>query len=129
MIKRQAHKSQTHQLKALQLLTPHEEQVLRRSQAAREGPFPDGMQLEPAPEQPMETITDMSEATDEEEQIDKFNHVRADRERQGSIDLSALKHMPTVRTNMMEDDDSHQELFSQQHKFSELSPSRVSETE
>ena len=102
---------------------------MRRSQAAREGPFPNGMQLEPAPEQPMETITDMSEATDEEEQIDKFNHVRADRERQGSIDLSALKHMPTVRTNMMEDDDSHQELFSQQHKFSELSPSRVSETE
>ena len=38
-------------------------------------------------------------------QIDKFNNVRMDKERKGSIDLNALKQMPTIRTRLMEDDD------------------------
>ncbi len=86
-------------MSGLRLLAQHEEQVLnRRSQnAVQENKLKDTMR----------TITDKSEDSHEDEQMDKFNHVRKDKERKGSIDLSALQALPTVRTNLLDTEESH----------------------
>ena len=65
----------------------------------------------------LETISDKtSEHNESDGPIDKFNNVRADQERKGSIDIATLKRIPTARGNVREDslESSERELFSQQ---------------
>ena len=38
--------------------------------------------------------------------MDKFNHVRIEAKRRGSIDLSALQALPTIRTNVLDTEES-----------------------
>ena len=84
-----AHKSYQPALQ-INLLSKEDENALRHSMANKNDKIMLDCEI-------METITDESEASNEEEQIDKFNNVRMDKERSGSIDLDALKQMPTIR--------------------------------
>ena len=67
----------------------------------------------------LETISDKtSEHNESDCPVDKFNNVRVDKEREGSIDIVALENFPTarvkVRGNSLES--SERELFSQQQR-------------
>ena len=67
----------------------------------------------------LETISDKtSEYNESDSPIDKFNNVRIDKERQGSIDIATLKRIPTARVKVCEDslESSERELFSQQQR-------------
>ena len=68
---------------------------------------------------PLETISDeTTEYNESDSPIDKFNNVRIDQERKGSIDITKLKGIPTARVNVREDslESSASELFSQQQR-------------